>query len=77
MESITRWEPFKELEALENRLATLFGRVPIRKDMRKEEAMTVAEWAPLVDIVEDPGVSTFDSVISRLARAGTICLISN
>jgi HSP20 family protein len=53
MEAITRWEPFKELEALENRLATLFGRAPVRKDVGKEEAMTVAEWAPLVDIAED------------------------
>ena len=26
---------------------------PVRKDVGKEEAMTVAEWAPLVDISED------------------------
>ena len=53
MDAITRWDPFKDLDDLQNRLATLFGRAPVRKDVGKEEAMTVAEWAPLVDIAED------------------------
>jgi HSP20 family protein len=48
----TRWHPIKELEAMENRLATFFGRGLIRMEGGKEE-MTVAEWAPLVDITED------------------------
>jgi HSP20 family protein len=51
-EPIGRWDPFKELEDMQSRLATLFGRMPVRKDGGKE-AMTVAEWVPLVDIVED------------------------
>jgi HSP20 family protein len=48
----TRWDPFNELEEMEKRLATLFGRAPLRKNGDKE-VMTVAEWAPLVDITED------------------------
>ncbi len=53
MNALTTWDPFKELNELENRLATMFGRAPVRKSGGKEEAMTVAEWAPLVDITED------------------------
>ena len=53
MQAITRWDPFKELEDMQSRLSTLFGRAPVRKDGEKEEAMTIAEWAPLVDITED------------------------
>lgn len=53
MNAVTRWDPFKELNELENRLATMFGRAPVRKNGEKDEAMTVAEWAPLVDITED------------------------
>ena len=53
MNAITRWDPFKELDELQTRLSTLLGRAPVRKDGGKDEAMTVAEWAPLVDIVED------------------------
>ena len=43
----------RDLDELQNRLATLFGRAPVRTPSGKEEALTVAEWAPLVDIVED------------------------
>lgn len=53
MNAMTRWDPFRELDDLQNRLSTLFGRAPVRKDGPKDEALTVAEWAPLVDIVED------------------------
>ncbi len=42
----------REFEELQNRLATLIGRAPVRTPSGKE-ALTVAEWAPLVDIVED------------------------
>ena len=59
MGALTRWEPFKmrldpfkELEEMQNRLSTLFGRTPVRAEGGKEE-MTVAEWTPLVDITED------------------------
>ncbi len=53
MNAMTRWDPFKELDELQSRLSTLFGRSPVRKNGEKDELMTVAEWAPLVDIVED------------------------
>lgn len=48
-----RWDPFKELDEMQRRLSTMIGRAPVRKDSEKQEAMTVAEWAPLVDISED------------------------
>ena len=54
MNIVTRWDPYnkelKELEEMQHRLSTLYGRAPVRKDGGKEEALTVAEWAPLVDI---------------------------
>ena len=53
MTTLTRWDPFKELDELQNRLSMLFGRAPVRKDGGREEAMTLAEWAPLVDIIEE------------------------
>ncbi|MDX6767393.1 MAG: Hsp20/alpha crystallin family protein [Candidatus Methylacidiphilales bacterium] len=54
MRAITRWDPVRELDEFQNRLATLFGRstVPATND-NPSEWLTRAEWAPLVDIVED------------------------
>jgi HSP20 family protein len=46
------WDPFQELNELQNRLTTLFGRAAVRP-ANGEEGITVADWAPVVDISED------------------------
>ena len=53
MTGVTRWDPLKEMEALQNRLSGLFGRAHARRGNGEQESITVAEWAPLVDITED------------------------
>ena len=47
-----RWNPFKEQDELESRLATLLSTREPRGNGGKE-ALTVAQWSPLVDITED------------------------
>ena len=46
------WDPFQEFNELQNRLTTLFGRTAVRPP-NGEEGITVADWAPVVDITED------------------------
>ena len=53
MTALTRWNPFKEMEDLQGRLSSLLSQTPGRWNGNKEETMTVAQWAPLVDITED------------------------
>jgi len=53
MTGLTRWDPLKEMEELQNRLSGLFGRAQARRGNGEQESITVAEWAPLVDITED------------------------
>ena len=54
MSALTPWDPFRELDELQNRLATMFGRIPQRQGARTgNEAMTTADWAPMADISED------------------------
>lgn len=50
MSQLTRWDPFHELEDMHNRLTSIFSRTPTRRD---RETITVADWAPIVDITED------------------------
>ncbi len=47
----TTWDPFKDLEQFEQRLASAFGRGVAKPN--GEEAIAMADWAPLVDISED------------------------
>jgi HSP20 family protein len=46
------WNPFQELNELQNRLDTLFGRTGLRP-ANGEETITLADWAPAVDVTED------------------------
>ena len=53
MNALTRWNPFKELEETQSRLAQIFGIAPARTGNGDRESMTAMGWAPSVDIIED------------------------
>jgi HSP20 family protein len=53
MTTLARWDPFKEMEDVRNRLNSIFGRVASRVENGKEESITIPEWSPVVDITED------------------------
>lgn len=52
-EPMSSWNPWKELEQMERRLSTMFGRAAIASNGDQKEVMSVAKWSPLVDITED------------------------
>ena len=53
--SIVRWDPFRELEDMSERLNRAFGRSGLtRAESSSKDAMTVFDWSPTVDIVETP-----------------------
>jgi HSP20 family protein len=51
-EPTMRWDPAKDLEEIGQRFNRLFGRIAPRSD-GGQEALTVADWVPSVDIAED------------------------
>src|SRR5215469_5445672 len=51
MNTLTRWEPIREMEDFQNRLSSLFAR-PQRRGNGHED-ITLADWTPLADITED------------------------
>ena len=48
----SEWNPFRELDEMHNRLSRFLGTNTTRR-ADGQENITVAEWAPLVDITED------------------------
>ena len=48
---VSEWNPFRELDEMNNRLSRVFGGTTPRTGNGREE-ITVAAWAPLVDITE-------------------------
>lgn len=53
MTALMRWDPFRELEEMSDRLNRMVAR-PVTKTSGKE-ALTVADWMPTVDISETDG----------------------
>lgn len=49
--NLVKWDPFRELEEVSNRLNRLFGRSPARAESG-QEMLAMADWAPSVDISE-------------------------
>lgn len=51
--SIVHWDPFRELEDMNERLNRAFGRTSLARSSAKDkDALTVFDWAPSVDIIE-------------------------
>jgi HSP20 family protein len=53
--TIVRWDPFRELEDMTDRLNRVFARGALaRPSAAKDDALAVFDWAPSVDIMETP-----------------------
>ena len=52
MSGIVRWDPFRELQDVHNRLTNIFERPSLRRD-DKAEWIGESEWSPMVDVSED------------------------
>jgi len=50
---ITHWDPFRDMDEIQNRLASLWNRGIHRANGDKKEALTATDWNPRVDIVEE------------------------
>lgn len=52
--TLVRWDPFRELEEMSNRLHRMYNR-PAPPQTNGKEAIVVADWAPSVDVSETDG----------------------
>lgn len=50
--SIVRWDPFRDLEEVSERLNRMFGRSNLATTPRSNEALFSFDWTPSVDIAE-------------------------
>ena len=63
----TGWNPSRELAEMSDRLNHVFARVP-RGGREENEAMTVADWVPLVDISETGAEYTIQAEIPGVKK---------
>ena len=65
--NLTKWDPFKELEDMSQRLNRLFGGPVARSDAGREPLKT-ADWAPSVDISETDDAYTVKAEIPDVTK---------
>src|SRR5216117_1308917 len=76
MNTLTRWEPLREMEDLQSRLSTLFGRTPMRRGNGKE-SITLPEWTPLADITEDDREYVIKAELPELRKEDVKVTVEN
>ena len=53
--SLVRWDPFRELESMSDRLNRMYGGQPMPRGHAGEptkDSMTIVDWSPAVDVAE-------------------------
>jgi HSP20 family protein len=65
--NITRWDPFRELEDMTQRLNHIFGRSLVSRD-KESEKISLAEWAPAVDVSETDNEYTIKAEIPEVKK---------
>lgn len=70
MKTLTTWNPFRELDEVNDRLNTFFGgfpRFPVRFRTNGEE-IKLPDWSPLVDITEDEHEYLFKADLPEMKK---------
>ena len=53
MSMLMKWNPFRELDEVQNRFGRFFGGFPTGLREGNGETLTLPDWSPQVDITED------------------------
>src|SRR5437763_9517956 len=76
MNTLTRWEPFREMEDLQNRLSTFVSRAPKRRRNGKE-SIALPEWTPRADITEDDREYVIKAELPELRKEDVKVTVEN
>lgn len=71
------WDPLRDWGDLENRLEKFFGRPALAGNGGAKEAMTVAQWAPAVDITEDDKEYLVKAELPEMKKEEVKVLVEN
>lgn len=75
MTTLTKWNPFRDLDTIHNRLTTLLGR-PIWRNM-EEETLGMKEWTPLADVEEDDKEYLIKAELPEMKREDVKVTVEN
>lgn len=74
--TLARYEPLQELEEIQNRLSSFFGRSPGRRGNGHED-LALADWAPMADISEDENEYVIKAELPELKKEDVKVTVEN
>ena len=66
MNTLIRWNPFREFETMTNRMNSIFPRPPLTWNI--DETLNTNEWSPLVDVEETDKEYTIKAELPEVKR---------
>src|SRR5258708_38036243 len=79
MKTLTTFNPFQEMDEVQNRLRTLFGgfpTFPVRFPTNGDK-VKLPDWAPLMDIIEDDHEYLFEGGLPKMQKNDVKVRIEN
>jgi len=73
--TLVRWDPFRELEDMSERLNRVFSRPSLRNSGK--ENLTVADWMPTVDISETDGEYLIKAELTEVRKDDVKVTVEN
>ena len=82
MSTLVKWNPFGELDELQNRLGNFFfngfpNRMGFLRRMENGESLKLPDWSPLVDITEDDHEYLFKADLPEIKKEGVKVTVEN
>ena len=74
---ITRWNPFKEMEQMQKRMAALWSNPLSLTVDQPDESLALAEWSPRVDITEDDREFVVKAELPEIKREDVKVTVEN
>ena len=77
MNTLTHWNPFREMQDLQNRVLHALQGKAAAAGNGQQESITVAEWAPAVDITEDAAEYLIKAELPEVKREDVKVTVEN
>ena len=75
MNTLIRWNPFREFETMTNRMSSIFPRPPLTWNI--DETLNTSEWSPLVDVEENDKEYTIKAELPEVKKEDVKIQVEN
>jgi HSP20 family protein len=77
MNTLTHWNPFREMQDLQNRVLNALQSKAATAGNGQQESITVSQWAPVVDITEDDNEYLIKAELPEIKREDVKVTVEN